>query len=63
LLAWHASEADTLTLLSNTAPIVRRLLEVSGLTDTGSREQAIQAARRAQRSSGDKARRSHPVGV
>ena len=50
---------STLTLLLNTAPIVRRLVEISGLTDhlscVGSREEAIQTARRAQPASGGSA--------
>jgi anti-sigma B factor antagonist len=50
---------STLTLLLNTAPIVRRLVEISGLTDhlscAGSREEAIQAARRPQPPSGGSA--------
>jgi anti-anti-sigma factor len=51
---------STLTLLLNTAPIVRRLVEISGLTDhlscVGSREEAIQAARRSRPPSGGSAR-------
>ena len=53
-MTWE--RGSTLTLLCDGGPIARRLLEVSGLTDylicVGSREEAIQAARRLQVSNG-----------
>ena len=59
LIATHQKtweRGSTLTLQCGTAPVIRRLLEITSLTDhltcVGSREEAIQAARRLQSPNG-----------